>query len=46
MFDPGGFIGRLRACSFLGAQRALLCGEAFDSDVGWYPWLERFFAEI
>ena len=28
MFDPGGSKGRLRACSFLGMWRALLCGEA------------------
>ena len=27
MFNPGGSKGRLRACPFLGAWRALLCGE-------------------
>ena len=33
MFDPGDSTGRLRACSFLGAWRALVCGEVFD----WAP---------
>ena len=30
VFNPGGSIGRLRACPFLGTRRALLCGEVFD----------------
>ena len=29
MFDPGGSTDRQRACPFLGAWRALLCGEVF-----------------
>ena len=37
--DPGGSTGRLRACPFLGACRALLCGEVFvwapDGTRGW-----------
>ena len=41
MFDPGGFKGRLRACTFLGTWSALLCGEILV----WAPAggdLERF----
>ena len=30
MFDPGRSTGRLRACPFFGAWRALLCGEVLD----------------
>ena len=42
VFDPGGFIGRLRACPFLGGWRTLLCGEVFVWMPRWYPRLERF----
>ena len=39
VFDPGGSTARLRACPFLGAWHALLCGEVFvwapDGTQGW-----------
>ena len=39
VFDPGGSTGYLCACPFLGACRALLCGEVFvwapDGTRGW-----------
>ena len=42
-FDPGGCTGRLRACPFLGAWRALLCGEGFDwAPGGTRSWMEYF----
>ena len=43
VFDPGGCTDHLRACPFLGAWCALLCGEVLRLGTGWYPKLQRFF---